>query len=252
MIRAFVLIFLSSLTLVIEAGDESQSTPILSLQYGFYLGGMDNGTVHRRLYQTGDRQFEFHTQIIPSGIAAWYLNKTMHQNTTFKVTDKGVLPLRYEYFEKGKKIRAPIVIEFDWDKRLARQTKPVQRQWPINEQFADNESSLFSIIYYAIHQQASFEILLLNGKGPKPVSYKYRIAAKPQTLETELGTLEVIFIREDSDKNDKYVNMSWLAPGLGYIPVRIDQEVKGEPDLSMRLEKFEASDPQILTRILAR
>jgi hypothetical protein len=251
MIRALALTLLTVLSLATQA-DEPQNKPILSLQYGFYLGGLNNGTVYRHLYQTGENRYEFHTQIVPRGLAAWYLNKTMYQRTTFQVTAKGVLPLRYEYFEKGKKTVAPILIEFDWVTRRAKQSKPLEREWAINEQFADNESSLFSIIYYAIHQQTRFEIHLLNGKKAKPVTYKYEIIAGRQKLETDLGPLEVIYIREDKPKNTKLVNKTWLAPGLGYVPVRIDQDIKGEPDLSMRLQKIEAQDPSILTRILAR
>lgn len=251
MLRPIALLLLAALTLGLNAQENDKPKPILSLTYGFYIGGMDNGTVVRKLYQTGEHEYRFETIITPEGLASWYLDKTMHQTTSFRVTDKGVLPLRYDYFERGKKTRAPIVIEFDWNTRQAKQSKPVERQWDIDESYVDAETTFFSIIYFAIKKQESFELQLLNGKRATPKAYRYIVHGKTEKLDTDLGELDVILVREDSGPNDKYINMTWLAPGMGYIPVRIDQDIKGEPDLSMRLQRVEADDPNILIRILA-
>jgi hypothetical protein len=59
-----------------------------------------------------------------------------------------------------------------------------------------------------------------------------------ETLETAVGKLDTV-VYTSQRKGAKRLTRLWIAPGLGYLPVRAEQVNKGKRELQLQLKSVE-------------
>ncbi|MCB1737318.1 MAG: DUF3108 domain-containing protein [Gammaproteobacteria bacterium] len=150
-----------------------------------------------------------------------------------------LVPLEYHYERLGGKNDRNVVISFDWPNQRALNTVEGQTwELPVPIGTQDKFGMQLSLMLDSQRGIQPLSYPIADGGTLKEYRFEFVETAK---VDTGIGELEAHHLRRQRD-NDERVTDVWLAPELGYFPVRIDQTKKGEGSATMRLERFAYTD----------
>jgi len=127
-------------------------------------------------------------------------------------------------------------IRFDWEKQIIDVTGHRERTLPLDRAFFDALSYQLAL-RCDIAQGAENASYPVVRKG-KTTTYNFRRIGTEQ-LETALGNLDTVLVERVREKPGRSTRV-WLAPGLNYLLVRLDQserqQEKRDVDVTLRLK----------------
>lgn len=192
-----------------------------SSNYVVKKGFVEIGESRRTLTQGADGQFVFESFTTTTGVAAWVINGSITERSTWTLKNGVIQPVEYYFdrvFGKGTQIR----LLFDWNKNTV--TNVVnQDPWVMRLE----PGTLDRLVY---------QIALMRDMTPGKREYAYRIAdggriktyravvLGDEETETPAGKFLATKIARVGDKRGTTL---WLAPKLNYLPVRIEQSDNG-------------------------
>jgi hypothetical protein len=180
--------------------------------------GISAATSILELRKPGPDTFTFATVNTPHGLFRMALPDSLTQMSTFKLVDGRIVPLNFRGSDEKER---PIDLTFDWQhKRVTGTAKanaiditiPDDAQDPMSLQIA----SLRNLAKGTIQNPVS----LVDGDG-KLKEYELRQEGTAR-LDTALGTLDTIIYTSRRANSDR-VTRTWVAPALGYLPVKAER-----------------------------
>jgi hypothetical protein len=164
------------------------------------------------------------------------------ERSTFRIADGRVQPLEYREDDGPSRHDQNVALQFDWnDKtvhgnagaRSVRQRLETGTQDPLSVQIA---------LMRELTAGKSPTHFLLFDKTEAAV-YHYTLEGRV-ALDTALGRLETVVYRSDRPDSDR-VTRFWLAPTLGYLPVRAERKRRGRTEFELRIRNL-TPKPDIL------
>lgn len=174
-----------------------------------------------------------------AGLLSLVRSDTRVESSRVRRQGDKLVPVEYHYERHGGSRERNVTISFDWPNMRALNTVEGQTwELPVPEGTQDKFGMQLSLMLDEQNHKLPLAYPIADGGTLK--EYRFEFIEKTK-IETGYGELETVRLRRQRD-NDKRVTDVWLAPELGYLPVRIDQTKKGEGSATMLLERFFYTD----------
>jgi hypothetical protein len=196
--------------------------------------GMTAATSVLELKRGAGDTYVYETVNTPKGVFRMALPDSLTQASTFRLSEGHVVPLEYRGSDEKER---PIDLKFDWQAKRVRGTAkdsavdleiPATAQDPMSLQIA----SLRNLAKGTLQNS----VALVDGDG-KLKDYELRQEGTAQ-IETALGPLETIVYTSRRAGSDR-MTRSWVAPALGYLPVKAERIRKGKVEFTLRIESMD-------------
>lgn len=170
-----------------------------------------------------------------SGLARLIASGTVLQRSWFVVADGVVRPLRFRFNDGMDRTAEDVSLDFDW---AAGRVLGVAKGEPVDMPIVPNAQDPVSI-------QIATMVALMGGaqpgeipliEGPRVKRYAYTFE-RAERVETAAGTYDTLVYRSAREGSDRETQL-WLAPSLGYLAVRMEQQRKGRRLFSMILKRY--------------
>lgn len=173
--------------------------------------------------------WRYYSRVKPEGLYALLVGD-VSDTAWLEVHGGGLRPLRFRHHGSEKDER--IEVEFDWAAGEARVDGPeADTALPLEPGTHDQFSAMLAVILAFADGRDRLELPSIDDDGKaEPLVFEQ---AGRESIEVPLGTWKTVHVRRIRE-NSKRETETWLAPELGWVPVRIDQRKKGE--LVARLE----------------
>lgn len=196
--------------------------------------GMNAATSTLELKRAGSDTYVYESVNAPLGVFRMALPDSLTQVSTFRVTDGRVIPLEFRGSDEKER---PIDLKFDWQANRVNGTAkgsavdleiPATAQDPMSLQIA----ALRSLAKGTLQNS----VALVDGDG-KLKDYELRQEGTAQ-IETALGTLDTIIYTSRRSGSDR-LTRSWVAPALGYLPVKAERIRKNKVEFTLHIESVD-------------
>ncbi len=188
----------------------------------------------------------------------WIYNLTTRPKGVFKLTGKGkidetsvftvvksaddnmqMLPKRYSY-RQDKEAKRSVDAWFNWDNN---ELTYKRRGEEVTESFSDPIMDRLSVTLTVMNElkHRPFEeakLTVFDNGRIKQVSF---VNEGMESISTKIGEIETIRVRSENEGSRRYT-ITWFAPQLDYVPVKIEQHKRGE--LVARLTLVKLTNPQ--------
>ena len=230
--------FLFALLALGAAGTVAQADPIdmkpFKATFTAEWKGISAATSILELRKSGPDTYTFATINTPHGLFRMALPDSLTQMSTFRLVDGKVVPLSFRGSDEKER---PIDLNFDWQGRKVTGTAkehaidldiPEDAQDPMSLQIASLRNLAKGTIPATVN--------LLDGDGKlKEYELKQEGTAR---LDTELGTLDTIIYTSKRNTSDR-VTRTWVAPALGYLPVKAERIRGKKTEFTLLIESID-------------
>ena len=214
---------------LLHAGTEAPAA--FSATYAVAWHGITAG--ESLLQLTGaDGTWRYTSHIQAHGIFRLVFPDALVQSSTFALQDGHVAPLTYS--ESGQKSDHSDGLDLTFDRGTGRVrgTAGTRRV----------DQPLIAGVQDPLSVQVELMRQLTAGEQPqrfvlfdRDESKEYRYTREGNVpLDTALGQIDAVIYRSDRPDSDRVTRL-WLAPDLGYLPVRAERSRGGSVDLSLRI-----------------
>lgn len=174
--------------------------------------------------------WRYHSRVKPEGLYALLIGEA--EDTAWLETHgNGLRPLRYIHDEDGKE--DDVRMTFDWaaDQALVEHGDN-KRTLALEPGTHDQFSAMLAVMQAFANGQQRLELPSIDDDGTaEPLVF---VRDETVSVKTPFGSFDAVHVRRVRE-NSKRETESWLAPSIGWIPVRIEQRKKGELVARMEL-----------------
>ena len=224
--------FALMLLLATVARAESPISPFKA-DYDLYYDDDKVGESSLQLSALANQEWQFETR---SQASLYLMNFSDHEQSRFVWQNDRPKPLAFSKERKRPGKTEHVQQKFDWQTQTDSGTRG-KKSWStaLLGETHDLQSHLLALqldlragkrdVQYAVSKHGRVRV------------YHYKVT-KEETLDTALGKLATVRVERIRDADDDRQTISWLAPSLDYIPVRIQQFEGGELQGDMRIRKL--------------
>jgi hypothetical protein len=196
--------------------------------------GMSAATSTLELRRDGSDTFVYQTVNTPRGLFRMALPDSLTQASTFKLADGRIVPLSYRGSDEKER---PIDLTFDWSrKRVTGTAKGNAIDLEVPETAQDPMSLQIAALRDLVKGNLQGSVTLVDGDG-KLKEYELRQEGRTE-IDTALGTLQTIIYTSRRVGSDR-LTRTWMAPALGYLPVKAERIRKSKVEFTLRIESVD-------------
>jgi hypothetical protein len=219
-------------------GVQAASAPY-EAQYSFERYGLVGGRAVQSLSYPRPGQYRMAVDVQPTGVVTLFTRERITEVSTGAVGREGALqPERYEHRRSGGRDRYRD-FRFDRAAGVLRDATGGIPDRPLPPGLQD-DLTVTEALRAALRRgaPATLEVpVLYAGKG-RIQRYRYVVGARA-AVETPAGHFETVRVTRTDDRGRYRVEL-WCAPGLDYLPVRLDRYRKEEFEARMLLMRHGA------------
>lgn len=180
--------------------------------------------------EPAEHGWRYHSRVKPEGLYALLLGK-VEDTAWLETHGDGLRPLRFVHDEDGRE--DDVRMDFDWATGQALiERSGNNRTLTLEPGMHDQFSAMLAVMQAFAAGRQRLELPSIDDDGTaEPLVF---VRGESVSVETPSGTFDAVHVRRVRE-NSKRETESWLAPSLGWIPVRIDQRKKGELVARMEL-----------------
>lgn len=191
----------------------------------------------------------------------WRYTLTTRPRGVFKLTGKGRIresslidlvpadagrwmlrPRSYSYRQDDEKRRS-IDASFDWSGgRLEWQRRGESEEAPLDTPLFDR-LSVTLVLREALRE--SFETLELEVFDNGRIKTMRFVNEGRERIETPMGSFETLRVRGQNAAGSSRSSLTWFAPALDHLPVRLEQRKRGDLVARMNLTRLRASEAEV-------
>lgn len=227
--------FSSLALLVLLAAGAHAQTPIapFTAEYDLYYDEDNVGESVLQLSALANDEWQFETR---SEASLYLMSFSDHEQSRFVWHNERPKPLAFSKERKRPGKTERVQQQFDWQTQTDRGTRG-KKSWS-TALLGDTHDLQSHLLALQLDLRAGKrELHYAVSKHGRIRDYRYKVT-KEEALETALGKLATIRVERIRDADDDRQTISWLAPSLDFIPVRIQQFEKGELQGDMRIRKL--------------
>ncbi len=201
--------------------------------YTIQWKGMTAGTSTLELKRGGADSYHYSSTNTPRGMFRMALPDSIFSSTTFRLVDGKVVP--FEFRGSDEKER-PVELNFDWAKKRATGVAKGQSiDLEITEGTQDPMSMQLSSLRNLATGTLQSTVRLVDTDKVK--DYELTREGEAQ-IETGLGKLDTVIFTSKRAGGDRVTRM-WVAPALGYLPVKAERIRKNKLEFTMLIESVD-------------
>lgn len=227
--------FSSLALLVLFAAGAHAQTPIapFTAEYDLYYDEDNVGESVLQLSALANDEWQFETR---SEASLYLMSFSDHEQSRFVWHNERPKPLAFSKERKRPGKTERVQQQFDWQTQTDRGTRG-KKSWS-TALLGDTQDLQSHLLALQLDLRAGKrELHYAVSKHGRVRDYRYKVT-KEETLGTALGKLATIRVERIRDADDDRQTISWLAPSLDFIPVRIQQFEQGKLQGDMRIRKL--------------
>lgn len=178
-----------------------------------------NSTVELR--RAGPDTYSYSSVNTARGLFRMAFPDALTQVSTFRMVDGRVVPLKFTGTDEKER---PIDLTFDWDKK---RVTGVAKEKTVDLELPDGTQDAMSLQIASVRNLASGKlqdsVWMIDANKLK--EYQLHLEGNAR-IDTELGALDALIYTSRRPNSDRFTR-TWVAPTLGYLPVRAES-VRGK------------------------
>ena len=195
--------------------------------------GIEGGTLTFTFaHDAATNQYTYETRVNPSLLASFIVSPKAIERSVMTIDAQGVHPQTWKVDDGKSGNKEDGDLQFDWAAQRVRGTikgKPVDL--PAEPGLQDRISVQISVMTALLRGTDPGTIPMVDDDHVKYYQYQ---KTRTETLDTKIGRIETV-VYEGTRVNSNRVSRFWLAPSLGYAPIRAEQQRKGKVETVMTL-----------------
>jgi hypothetical protein len=223
------------------AADASTPAPANCLQpfkvtFDVEWRGMGAGTSTLQLERKSATEYTYSSSNVARGVFRFAIPDTVTQTSDFSVVDGKVRPSIYVGDDGSSDTARDVSLKFDWG---TNRVTGIAEDKPVDAALAPGVQDSLSV-------QIALMCALAGGQSPKSFQLidkdevkEYRYTREGNaSLDTPAGKLDTVIYTSQREGASRLTRL-WIAPSLGYLPVRAEQVRKGKRELQLTLKAVE-------------
>jgi hypothetical protein len=218
-------------TAAAHAGASADVRPYTA-SYSVEWRGMGAGTSTVELAQLEGDRWSYTSRNLARGLFKLALPHPVTQSSIFRIRDGKVTPLTYRVDDGSKATTRDIALDFDWSAGRVRGTaedENVDAEIPAGAQ--DALTAQIVLMRELLAGREPGNLRLIDKDEVKVYDY---VREGTERLTTPVGDVETVIFRSSREGSTRVTRL-WLAPSLGYIPVRAQQKRGDRTEFTMTL-----------------
>jgi hypothetical protein len=198
--------------------------------------GMGAGTSTLQLVRKGSNEYTYTSNNVARGIFRLAIPDTVTQTSDFSIVDGVVRPSTYVGDDGSDDTARDVSLKFDWQKNRVTgiaEDKPVDQ--PLTPGVQDSLSVQIALMCALAAGQTPKTFQLIDKDEVKEYVYTHEGKA---TLDTPVGKLDTVIYTSQRPGASRVTRL-WIAPTLGYLPVRAEQIRKGKRELQLSVRSID-------------
>lgn len=208
------------------APDLKPFVAVYALKWHAFTAGHSTVT----LKQTGPQTYVYRSVNRARGLFRLAFPDAIVETSRFTIVDGQVRPLSYEEVNDPDRSDRNVRIDFDWQ---AGRVHGVQHGKPVDQPLASGTQDPLSVQIELMRELEAGEhptrFVLFDQDVAKRFHYTLERTVR---IDTALGPLDTVVYRSDRPGAERVLRL-WLAPSLGYLPVRAERERKGRSEFRL-------------------
>lgn len=197
--------------------------------------GMNAGNAVLNLRATGDETYTYTSRNLARGVFRIALPDAITQSSEFRVQAGRIVPLRYRGDDGSSDTDRDVALDFDWQSERVTGTAEDE---PVNLPLSPGVQDVMSVQIAQMRAVAMSELPTSFKLADKDEIKEYEFvrdgAERVKTAVGEVDTLICVSRRPGSSRATRL----WIAPSLGYLPVRAERRKADRLEFAMELEKL--------------
>jgi hypothetical protein len=218
-----------------QAADVQEPQPYTAT-YTVEWKGIGAGLSTLELLKNSDGGFTYRSKNLARGIFRMAFPDAITQTSQFTVSKSGdIVPHRYLSDDGSKNTDKDVSLTFDWDAKRARGTaenKPVDS--PVTPGTQDALSVQIQLMMELKAGKSPTTFWLIDKNEAKEYQYTRE---KTESVDTPLGKLDTIIYKSQRTGSDRFMRF-WLAPSLGYVPVKAERRRGDKLDFALKIKEL--------------
>lgn len=233
--RMLVLLLAQAAAAHAQADEPIVPTPFAAT-YAVSYRGFDAGRLTFTLQRAAGRRFVYETRADPSFLARLIVNRSALERSEMLIDEHGVRPLEWTLEDGKSGTTGDGRLVFDWQAgRVTGTADNSAIDLPLEPGLQDRLSIQIAVMTALLRGTEPGTIPLIDDDRIK--HYVYRRVGNA-VLDTSLGTVDTV-VYESSREGSSRLSRFWMAPELGWVPVRAEQIRKGKVETVMEIRALE-------------
>lgn len=198
--------------------------------------GMNAGTSVLELTHPSANEYTYTSKNTARGFFRLAVPDTVTQTSHLIIDGDLVKPVSYVGDDGSSDTDRDVSLRFDWTaKRITGTAEDRPVDVPLEPGVQDGLSVQIALMCELArgHSPASFK--LIDKDEVKEYQYTREGEAK---LDTSVGKLDTVIYRSQKQGSSRYTRL-WIAPSLGYLPVRAEQAKRDKRELQLSIRAVE-------------
>jgi hypothetical protein len=206
------------------------------ITFGVEWHGMSAGTSILELARKSPTEWTYKSSNTARGLFRLALPDTITQVSNFKIDNGTIVPLSYIGDDGTSDTSRDVSLKFDWD---AHKVTGTAENKPVDQALTPG-----------VQDSLSVQVALMCGLAAGSVPASFRLIDKDEVkeyqytregeakLDTAVGKLDTVIYRSQKAGSSRYTRL-WIAPSLGYLPVRAEQAKRDKRELQLTIRAIE-------------
>lgn len=211
---------------------QTETLKTFSATYNIEWRGVGAGTSTLELIRVGGSDYVYRSRNVARGLFRFAFPDAITQTSQFSLIDGAVVPSSYRADDGSSKTDRDISIQFDWKNGKGSGTsenKPVDVELKPGTQDTLSVQIALMLELSAGHSPERF--WLLDKREMKEYHYTREGTV---ALTTPLGKIDTVVYRSERTGSTRVTRL-WLAPSLGFLPVRAEQIRDGKREFALSI-----------------
>jgi hypothetical protein len=201
--------------------------------YGAQWKGISAASATFELRNNGNDTWTYESVNKPRGLFRMALPDSLLQSSTFRIAAGHVVPISFRGSDEKER---PIDLNFDWNrKRVTGQAKG----HPVDLELHEGSQDPMSLQIASLRALASGDLVdrvwLVDSDKLKEYELKREGTAQ---IDTALGRLDTVIYTSRRAGGDR-LTRTWVAPALGYLPVKAERIRGNKVEFSILIESVD-------------
>ncbi|HEC19798.1 MAG TPA: DUF3108 domain-containing protein [Gammaproteobacteria bacterium] len=232
--------------LLLSLGGLASAVPLpqqFTAVYAVKKNGLTIGETKRTLRRNGD-YFQFESITRPKGVARLFTSGQVVERSLWDFFQGLPRPLKYTYFNSGRKKKRNVQLDFDWQKRQVINTINGE-PWKMPLEYGTQDKLLYQLRIMQDLPTDQPRLRYPIADGGKLKYYDIEVMGT-ERIRTELGVFDAVRLRYI--KGSRKTTM-WCARQLSYLPVRIEQQKNNDSPVRAILTSVTGISPRNLATV---
>lgn len=205
------------------------------IAYELTRDGDEIAEVTRTLEESAEGRWRFTSRVEPSGILASVVGGAIEEVTELERAGDRLRPLHYRFRRHGLGREREVTVRFDWQRgRVVNEVNGNRWTMTVPEATLDKHALVLAVVEDLRAGRVAGEYPVADGGRLK--TYVHEHLGEERVI-TPLGAFDALTLRR-MRPGDQPPTLFWHAPGLDYVPVRIERRDGEGRLLRMSLTRY--------------